>query len=164
MIWSKTEAGRVEMQSRTLVKERTQRNLLLLIDGVKTQDVLLASIAGVSLGDLEALAGLGLIVPIGGSSVSGGAKAPGGAPAVAAASTAPAALPAEPGDYAQFTQSLTQLISSELGLRGFTLTLAVEKAGTNEELRDVSERVLKQILERKGPEAHDRARRKLYGG
>jgi len=158
MIWSKTDAGRVEMQSRALVKERTQRNLLLLIDGVKSQEMLLGSIAGVSKADFDALAALGLIAPVGGSA-SSGSKAAAGAPAAAA----PAA-PAEPTDYANFTQTLTQLISSELGLRGFTLTLAVEKAGTPEELRDVGERVLKQILERKGEEAADKARRKLYGG
>jgi len=156
MIWSKTEAGRVEMQSRALVKERTQRNLLLLIDGVKSQEMLLGSIAGVSKADFDALSSLGLIAPVGGSASSGSRTA---APAPAAA-----AAPAEPTDYANFTQTLTQLISSELGLRGFTLTLAVEKAGTPEELRDVGERVLKQILERKGEEAADKARRKLYGG
>ncbi|ARN18811.1 hypothetical protein [Piscinibacter gummiphilus] len=157
MIWSKTDAGRVEMQSRALVKERTQRNLLLLIDGVKSQEMLLGSIAGVSKADFDALAALGLIAPVGGSASSGSKAA---APAPAAA----AAAPAEPTDYANFTQTLTQLISSELGLRGFTLTLAVEKAGTPDELRDVGERVLKQILERKGEDAADKARRKLYGG
>jgi hypothetical protein len=155
MIWSKTDAGRVEMQSRALVKERTQRNLLLLIDGVKTQEMLLGSIAGVSKADFDALAALGLIAPVGGAA-SSSSKVAAAAPGAAA--------PAEPTDYANFTQTLTQLISSELGLRGFTLTLAVEKAGTPDELRDVGERVLKQILERKGEDAADKARRKLYGG
>jgi len=160
MIWSKTDAGRVEMQSRALVKERTQRNLLLLIDGVKTQEMLLGSIAGVSKADFDALSGLGLIAPVAGSG-----SAPSASSSKAAApAAAPAAAVAEPSDYANFTQTLTQLISSELGLRGFTLTLAVEKAGTPDELRDVGERVLKQILERKGEEAADKARRRLYGG
>jgi hypothetical protein len=159
MIWSKTDAGRVEMQARTLVKERTQRNLLLLIDGIKTQEMLLANIAGVSKADFDALAALGLIAPVGGA----GAPASSGSTAktAPAASASPAA--AEPSDYANFTQTLTQLISSELGLRGFTLTLAVEKAGTPAELREVADRVLKQIQDRKGDEAAEKARRKLYG-
>lgn len=157
MIWSKTEAGRVEMQARALVKERTQRNLLLLIDGIKSQDMLLSSIAGVSRADFDALAAMGLIVQTGSSAA--GASAPPGASRSAAA---PAAS-AEPSDYAVFTQTLTQLISSELGLRGFTLTLAVEKAGTNDELRAVADRVIAQIAERKGEDAADRAHRKLYG-
>lgn len=159
MIWSKTEAGRVEMQTRALVKERTQRNLLLLIDGIKSQEMLLSSIAGVSRGDLEALAAMGLIVQTG---VAEGSAAASGSSGSSRAGAAAPAL-AEPSDYAVFTQTLTQLISSELGLRGFTLTLAVEKAGTPEELRAVADRVIGQIFDRKGEEAADRARRKLYG-
>ncbi|MGE5866006.1 MAG: hypothetical protein ACM32J_13035 [Rhizobacter sp.] len=160
MIWSKTEAGRVEMQTRALVKERTQRNLLLLIDGIKSQEMLLSSIAGVSRADFEALAAMGLIVQTGSS--EGAAPSSSSSRSAAAAAAAPAAA-AEPSDYAVFTQTLTQLISSELGLRGFTLTLAVEKAGTNEELRAVADRVIAQIAERKGADAADRAHRKLYG-
>lgn len=156
MIWSKTEAGRVEMQTRTLVKERTQRNLLLLIDGIKSQDMLLSSIAGVSRADFDALAAMGLIVQT-------GSAAGASAPSSASRSAATPAVPAEPSDYAVFTQTLTQLISSELGLRGFTLTLAVEKAGTNDELRAVADKVIAQIADRKGEDAADRARRKLYG-
>ncbi|CAN7604302.1 hypothetical protein [Rhizobacter sp. LjRoot28] len=156
MIWSKTEAGRLEMQTRALVKERTQRNLLLLIDGIKSQDMLLSSIAGVSRADFDALAAMGLIVQTGSAA---GASAPSGA----SRSAATPAAPAEPSDYAVFTQTLTQLISSELGLRGFTLTLAVEKAGTNDELRAVADKVIAQIADRKGEDAADRARRKLYG-
>ena len=48
MIWVKTDAGRAEMQSRALVKERARRNLLLLIDGVKTEEMLLANLAGIT--------------------------------------------------------------------------------------------------------------------
>ena len=55
-------------------------------------------------------------------------------------------------------------MSSQLGLRGFTLTLAVEKAWTIEELRDVARRVIDQIRDRKGEAAAVEARRTLYGG
>ena len=64
MIWGKTEAGRLEMQSRSLVKERARRNLLLLIDGVKSDVMLLDGLAGVSLSDFTALYELGLITPV----------------------------------------------------------------------------------------------------
>ena len=67
-------------------------------------------------------------------------------------------------DYSEFTAALTQIISSQLGLRGFTLTLAVDKASTIEELRDVARRVLDQIRDRKGEAAAAEARRTLYGG
>ena len=165
MIWVKTEAGRLEMQSRALVKERAQRNLLLVIDGIKTEELLLQGLAGISMTDFEVLQSLGLIAPVAGS---GNVRLgrPAGAPAADTA-PAPAAAPAEPAaplDYAQFTAALTQMISAELGLRGFVLTLAVEKAGTIEELRAVADRTIAQIAERKGEAKAAAARRQLYGG
>ena len=166
VIWAKTDAGRTEMQARALVKERAQRNLLLVIDGIKTEEMLLANLAGISAEDFAALQSLGLIVPVAAPAAGrsgGSATARSGAPAPAPA--AAAAAPAEPAalDYGQFTAALTQMISKELGLRGFVLTLAVEKAGTIEELQAVAQRTLAQIAERKGEAVAAAARRTLYG-
>lgn len=161
MIWGKTEAGRLEMQSRSLVKERARRNLLLLIDGVKSDAMLLDGLAGVTPSDFAALQELGLIAPVAEPSTGGRASRSGVQP-VAAPPVASA--PAAPLDYAQFTAALTQMISSELGLRGFVLTLAVEKASTIEELRAVAERTLAQIAERRGEARAAAARRVLFGG
>jgi len=148
------------MQTRALVKERVQRTLLLLIDGVKSEEVLLASVSGTHLGDFQTLADLGLITPTG-----AGPRAEGSAPvAPRPTAAAPAAAPAAPLDYAQFTATLTRLISKELGLRGFPLTLAVEKAGTIEELQAVAQRTLDQIRDRKGEAAMVAARSLLFGG
>jgi hypothetical protein len=165
VIWTKTEAGRQEIQARTLVKERARRNLLLLIDGVKSEEMLLANLAGIAAEDFKALAALKLIEPVGGR-----ARAADAAPAPRAPTSAPSAAPAAasttraPLDYAQFTAALTQLISSQLGLRGFVLTLAVEKAGTIEELQAVAQRTLDAIRDRKGEAAATAARQALYGG
>lgn len=169
MIWTKTEAGKAEVQARALVKERLQRNLLLLIDGVKTEEMLLANVVGLKHDDFKFLESLNLIAPVSGSSSrsSSSSQASSSAEERGNAATQPMTLPPadEPVmDYAHFTSTLTQLISSELGLRGFTLTLAVEKAGTIEELRAVADRVLEQIRDRKGQPAADKARRALYGG
>ena len=160
MIWAKTEAGRSEIQARALVKERAQRNLLLLIDGVKTDAMLLASLAGISAADFESLRSLGLIEPVATPSASRGGSS--SSRSAASASAAPATETAL--DYEQFTAALTQMISKELGLRGFVLTLAVEKAGTIEELRAVADRTLAQIGERKGAAVAAAARRTLFGG
>lgn len=148
------------MQARALVKERAQRNLLLVIDGVKTEEMLLANLAGISAADFAELHSLGLIAPVAGGSGKGSSGPR--ASAAPAAAPAPAAEPTEL-DYAQFTGALTQIISKELGLRGFTLTLAVEKAGTIEELRAVADRTIEQLRERKGEAAAAAARRTLYG-
>ena len=66
MIWAKTEAGRAEMKARSLVHDRAQRNLLLLIDGKRPVEALLAGLAGVTEADLTRLHELGLIEPVGG--------------------------------------------------------------------------------------------------
>jgi len=144
------------MQAKALIKERAQRNLLLLIDGQKSEEMLLANVVGISPDDFSALEAMGLIEPV--------LTQPGrsGAAKAAAAPAAPAE-PAAPLDYAHFTETLTQIIAKELGLRGFTLTLAVEKASTIEELRDVANRAIEQIRDRKGLPAADQARRALYG-
>ena len=55
MIWIKTDAGRVEMQTRALVKERAQRTLLLLIDGSKSDELLISSVAGTRPEDFKTL-------------------------------------------------------------------------------------------------------------
>ena len=155
------------MQARALVKERAQRNLLLVIDGIKSEEMLLAHLAGISAADFQTLRSLGLIAPMSSapSRSSFGATQP---PAPRSAPAAPAAPepvePAAPLDYGAFTATLTQMISKELGLRGFVLTLAVENAGTIEELQAVAQRTIAQIQDRKGEAAAAAARRALYGG
>ncbi len=161
MIWVKTDAGRVEMQARALVKERARRNLLLLIDGSKSEEMLLANLAGITAADFQELRKLDLIAPAAGAvTVGNPARA---ANADSARNTVPVPLPGGPLDYGQFTAALTKLISANLGLRGFTLTLAVEKAGTIEELREVAHRTIDQIRERKGEAMAAEARKTLYG-
>ena len=156
MIWIKTDAGRVEMQSRALVKERAQRNLLLLIDGAKSDETLLSHLAGITAADFQALQELGLITPLTAAGTRPAGVAPGRAVPVES-------IPPVPLDYAQFTAELTRLISRELGLRGFVLTLAVEKAESADELQAVAQRALAQIRERKGDAVAAAARRVLYG-
>ncbi|MDQ6680150.1 MAG: hypothetical protein M3Y67_04200 [Pseudomonadota bacterium] len=170
MIWAKTEAGRVEMQARALVKERARRNLLLLIDGMKSEETLLANLTGISVDDFLALQALKLIAPATaattatatGATASQRGNEPAAAPS-AATPPPPLPQPAGPLDYGEFTAALTRLISSHLGLRGFVLTLAVEKAGTIEELQAVAQRTLEQIRERKGEVVATTARQALYG-
>ena len=162
VIWVKTDAGRAEMQNRALIKERARRNLLLLIDGIKSEEMLLANLAGISADDFQELRKLDLIAPASGAVTVGN---PARATSVdAVRPTVPLPLESKSLDYSEFTAALTKLISSQLGLRGFTLTLAVDKASTIEELRDVAQRVIEQVRERKGEAAAVEARKTLYGG
>ena len=170
MIWVKTDAGRAEMQSRALIKDRARRNLLLLIDGTKSEEMLLTNLAGITADDFQELRKLDLIAPAAGAVTVGNAPrmtSPDSSRPTVPQPLGPAAAPAltdSPLDYSQFTAALTQLISANLGLRGFTLTLAVDKASTIEELREVAQRVIEQIRERKGEATAAEARKTLYGG
>ena len=162
MIWVKTDAGRAEMQNRALIKERARRNLLLLIDGGKSEEMLLANLAGITAADFQELRKLDLIAPAAGAVTVGNPARPAGADT--SRPTLPLPLDGKSLDYSAFTAALTKLISNHLGLRGFTLTLAVDKASTIEELRDVAQRVLEQVRERKGDAVASEARKTLYGG
>jgi hypothetical protein len=161
VIWVKTDAGRAEMQNRALVKERARRNLLLLIDGAKSEEMLLANLAGITAADFQELRKLDLIAPAAGAVTVGNPRA---TTFEATRPTVPLPLDAKSLDYSAFTAALTKLISTQLGLRGFTLTLAVDKASTIEALQDVAQRVIEQVRERKGEAAAVEARKTLYGG
>ena len=100
MIWVKTDAGRAEMQSRALVKERARRNLLLLIDGAKSEEMLLANLAGVTAEDFQELRKLDLIAPAAGAVTVGHP-----ARATAFEATRPTAAAAARGQVARLQRS-----------------------------------------------------------
>lgn len=168
MIWIKTEIGRAEISTRARVPERLRRNLLLLIDGHRSQDALLQTVGGSTAGDFDVLARLGLITQLHGEVSPTSAMGKWPATATAAFGTASTELDVlieehqTPG-YAQLTARLTHLISSELGLRGFRLTLAVEKADDVTALLPVADRVVADIADRKGAVAAAKARQLIFG-
>lgn len=155
--WIKTDMGRAEISMRTRVPERMRRTLLLLIDGRRSEEALLNSVAGSAAHDFAHLERLGLIARLQASSA-----AP--VPALLAHTDIDVLIGDAPPapSYAQLTTRLTQLISSQLGLRGFRLTLAVEKAANVQELLHVADRVVAEIAQRKGTRSADQARHLIH--
>lgn len=155
--WIKTDMGRAEISARTRVPERLRRTLLLLIDGNRSEQALLHSVDGSTADDFEQLEQLGLI-----RRRQASVATP--APALLAHAGIDVLLDDElpAPSYAQLTTRLTQLISSQLGLRGFRLTLAVEKAANVQELLRVADRVVDEIAQRKGAEFAAQARRLIH--
>jgi hypothetical protein len=167
MIWIKTDIGRAEICTRALVPERVRRNLLLLIDGNRSQDALLNSVAGSTAGDIDQLAQLGLItrVRLDETPVSAFGRLQTQASAMFGSTSTEMDLLLDERptpSYAQLTARLTHLISSELGLRGFRLTLAVEKAADVQQLMPVVDRVVADIAQRKGAAAAEKARQLIF--
>jgi hypothetical protein len=156
LIWAKTDAGRAEMQARSLVKDRAQRNLLLVIDGKKTAEKLLADLAGITAADFSMLEGLGLIAAV-------AAPAPLQAEAVAVPSRNSVDVDVDGFDYATLRGAIGRMISKELGMRGFAMSMILEEAVTVDDLKDIAQRLLKMIAERKGIAAADQASKALFG-
>lgn len=167
MIWIKTDTGRAEISARGRVPERVRRNLLLLIDGNRSQQALLSSVAGSTADDFDHLARLGLITrtPMDAMPASAHTRPPTHASATIGSTTTDMDVLLDEHrapSYAQLTARLTHLISSELGLRGFRLTLAVERASNVNQLMPVADRIVADIGERKGAAAAQKARQLIF--
>lgn len=144
MIYTKSDAGVQAMKDRHAVDlTRAQRSALILFDGQRSVRAVLEATAalGVTAADIDALASRGLLRRADGGREASDADAPtapaaldNGAPAPAAsaapaAPTAPQALgEAERARRYNRAYPLATQLTAQLGLRGFTLNLAVESA------------------------------------
>jgi hypothetical protein len=145
MILVKTDAGHRVMKDRSIPLTPRQRSALILFDGKRTLNEVLASTAatGVTREDVDHLAELGLLADP--------------APQVTAAEEAAAHAQAEAIEhhkhrtpqerYAEAYPIATKLTAA-LGLRGFRLNLAVEGATNYEELVTVAPKIREAV----GPE------------
>lgn len=146
--YSKTYAGRVEIQTRKQTLSRAARNLLLIIDESRTADEWLSMLHGVSDADLAALLDAGLIERVGQTGT--------------ASRAGPAPLPATTLGYSDLYDSLNGLLRDQLGLfRGYKFSLLVERASGHAELVDVARRFIDEVRELRGDTAADMVQRAL---
>ena len=164
MRYVKTEAGQAAFKERSTAISPKQRSAFLLFDGKKSLGEVLAATAGlgISSADIEHLIDAGFLVAIdGGAEAAGGAPSgfppsmlppsgfapstlppPGFGPSVlpetaAGASpgaSAPAASGLTPSDLYARAYPIATRLTAGLGLRGFRLNVAVEKAAGYEDL------------------------------
>ncbi len=152
MILVKTETGLQVMKDRSVALGPRQRSAFILFDGKRTLDDVLAATAamGVSRADIEQLLVLGLLCDR-----SARAGAPG--PAALYPDTVPAALVELPEHASRPPQQryadaypIAIQLTSALGLRGFRLNLAVEGAGSYEQLAALAPKIREAV----GPEKY----------
>lgn len=131
--WSKTEAGRNEIQQRSRKLPAGLRSILLMVDGQRSDDELQAMMSGLHAPDdaLAQLAADGLI-----ERRSGAASM---LAAVSAAKTGETAAPAlqamTPAErYNALYARITDDIRSHIGLKGYFLQLKVERCADADEL------------------------------
>lgn len=140
MIPTKTEAGVQVMKDRSVPLTPRQRGALILMDGKRTLEEVLAATAstGVTEEDVAHLLQIGLIVD------AAPPRARASAPASAVAG------PAE-GDRERYLEAyrLASQLTAGLGLKGFRLNLAVEAAADFKDLVALAPRLREAVGEAK---------------
>ncbi|GLC96770.1 hypothetical protein Tamer19_61790 [Cupriavidus sp. TA19] len=179
-IYRKTDAGHDEIRTRARKLDHKLRALLLMVNGERRGQDLLAQVAGMGVGPeaMDMLAAEGLVEPVPEAAPAAAAVAP-EAPARTSATTAdtnlfsvyamrhaPAAEPAAIPDSATPTQPThsaaeidafqrlyhfyTEVIGQHLGLRGYMLQVKVEKAQDLPALLALRESLHAALLRAKG--------------
>jgi len=146
MIYTKTELGRTVLQDRSLGLSPRQRSAFILFDGaLGVEEVLkLTKALGVTADDISRLVELALLVPkdaaaarqqsdVAQTLLAGPAASEGGLPAL--------------DDQAHYSRAypIAVRLTSNLGLRGFRLNLAVESAVNLEALKDLAPKIKEAV-------------------
>lgn len=152
----KTEAGQREIRDRAVDLARSARTVLVLADGTRDREQLLAMVKGSTLQDIDVLLKAGLVAEGGGTAAE--ADKPKPAKSAAAAATAPATALG----FKELYDCLTEMIREQMGvLKAFKYTLDVEKASTVDDLRAVAQRFIDDVQKQKGDSAANMVRRAL---
>lgn len=154
----KTDAGHQEIRARVMSLSRPARTLLVLADGARDAEQLLAMVKGSSAADVQSLLGAGLVVEAARKKAASAAVSePAAAPAADAEASTATAL-----GYQELYDCLNALCKEQLGLmRGFKFSLEIEKASGLEELRAVASRFVADVQRINGDSAAHMVRRAL---
>lgn len=160
-VFDKTDKGREEIATRKYQLAPRLRTLLVMVDGKHGAEDLLKKVSGLGLSEasLAELAANGFIQ----------AAMPQSAPEFPVAQPEPAIAATEPdspipegqNQFQAIYHFYTQTIKSMIGLRGYTLQLKVEKAGSIEDFRALRLPYLEAVLKAKGDEAARSLRQRL---
>lgn len=163
MVLVKTPAGQEALKDRHGSLSSRQRSAFILFDGKRTTGEILAATAamGITQDDVQSMIAQGLLAPVGGH-MSPAAVTPvassaaPAAPVAAALAEAPAtdlgtvASPLEgsgrsPMERYQAAYPIATELTAALGLRGFRLNLAVEGAGSFEDLAALAPKIREAV-------------------
>jgi hypothetical protein len=161
VIYLKTPTGQTALHSRAVQLTPRQRSAFIMFDGKRSLDEVLKLTAGIGVtpADVEQLVALDLLATLQGST-SAATLAPAPPPqppppaailpsaivsSPPAAPAAPAASSSAPSAEAQASYlkayPVATRLTSDLGFRGFRLNLAVEAAGSLQQLRELAPKI-----------------------
>ena len=152
MIYAKTESGKSALQDKSLGLTPKQRSAFIMFDGKRSvEDVLQLTLAlGVTGDDLNRLVALGLLMPLDGGMAPRPTIQNVSTPTLPQSGATPEPPPSQPGgraaatsDQAQYAKAypIAVRLTSNLGLRGFRLNLAVESSRDLEALKDLGPKI-----------------------
>lgn len=158
-VYSKTEAGQREIQTREMRLAPRLRSLLVQVDGKRSVEGLLQMLgtAGISEEHFTQLAEAGLIsAPV---SVSPIAPVP--VPSVASPSNAGGSLAVQAERQMALYSTCNEAISRHLGLKGFKLQLQLEKLAGVEDYRRFGEILVEAVHKARGEDEAEALRGRL---
>ena len=150
MKYVKTEIGQKALHDRSIALAPRQRAAFILLDGKRSTDEVLKATAamGVKQEDIDHMLSLGLLAEVPGSDAAAparaspsGSVAPPAADKAASGATAAGGSATSPQERYMRAYPIATRLTSSLGLRGFRLNLAVEAAGSLEQLQDLAPKI-----------------------
>lgn len=155
--YTKTHAGRQEIQARARPLSRTARNLLLIIDSSRPIEDWLAMLVGATERDVLTLLHAGLV-----EQVSQFNELPTVPMPLARVPVITRPQPVTTLGYSELYDSLNSLMREQLGLfRGFRFSLEVEKATNQAELVEVARRFIEEVRTLRGDQTAEMVSRAL---
>ncbi len=151
MTMVKTAKGLQVLKDRSVALSQRQRTALIMFDGKRSLDAVLQAtgFSGLTRADIDQLIELGLVAGTDVDSVPPPAPVNVGAEV---APTEPVSLERSDRERYQEAYLLATKLTASLGLRGFRLNLAVEAAGSYDELLALSPRIKEAVgAEKFGP-------------
>lgn len=150
MKYAKTEAGQLALKERSPQLTSRQRSAMILFDGKKTLEQVLAATAGLGIvsTDIDHMIALGFLAPVEGAATSSG---PAAVAEPAASVAAVAAPPLNKSELFSLAWPVATRLTATLGLRGFRLNLAVEAAAGYDDLLALLPRITEAL-------GHEKAR------
>lgn len=156
MVLVKTPAGQEALKDRHGSLSSRQRSAFILFDGKRTTGEILAATAamGITQDDVQTMIAQGLLAPVGGLMPAAAASLAASPAAVLAEAPATdlgtVASPVEgsgrsPMERYQAAYPIATELTAALGLRGFRLNLAVEGAGSFEDLAALAPKIREAV-------------------
>lgn len=156
MLLVKTQAGQDALKDRHAGLTPRQRTAFILFDGHRTLNDVLAATGGMGITeqDVQAMIAQGLLAPAAKmAAMPSAASAPpssavaahNGAPSVESSQSAPEPSGRSPMERYQAAYPIATQLTAALGLRGFRLNLAVEGAGSFDDLAALAPKIRQAV-------------------